>query len=104
MSFLSGFFIISFLSFERKKGKFISLSHISQQLCIYFSDIKVGKKNYIREKVLEFCEGTKDNDDINNINIQISMTVEGKEVKLTNRLNKLIAKFEKKSQRRIEKR
>ena len=104
MSFLSVFFIIiSFLSFERKKGKFISLSHISQQLCIYFSDIKVGKKNYIREKVLEFCKGTKD-DDINNINIQISMTVEGKEVKLTNRLNKLIAKFEKKSQRRIEKR
>ena len=90
---------------KEKKGKFISMSHISQQLCIYFSDIKVGKKNYIREKVLEFCKGTKDNDDINNINIQISMTVEGKEVKLTNRLNKLIAKFEEeKSQRRIEKR
>ena len=79
---------------EKKANSFQCLIFLNN--CIYFSDIKVGKKNYIREKVLEFCKGTKDNDDINNINIQISMTVEGKEVKLTNRLNKLIAKFEEK--------
>lgn len=63
---------------------------------INFSDVKVGKKNFIPEKVLEFCKSAKENDNVSNITIKVKINVEGKEVRTTDRLVKIIAQFEKK--------